>query len=233
MSSLPLPPCARGLALLPADTTPRLEKMPAVTRRQHPRTARTPRTHAGCASLVPNYGTTWQQITNTSLLSSLLSSHKPPSPSHGFHSRLILLPVGHRFFFWAASSWLLWSAGGVVLVAMVGGRRGRGYCDEPFTEPPALPFTKAARPAIYQSRPKKRRPTSQPPTSYQRRNVHSPLVLRGCYGRAVCFPLVAPRFARLLETQRTFIINPVGVCSTDINLRPLHLGNPEGTQVSE
>lgn len=123
----------------------------------------------------------------------------------------------------AAWSWLLWSAGGVVVVTVM--RR------LPSLPPCRLP--EAARPAIYQSRQKKRRPTSLPPTSYQRRNVHSPLVLRGCYGRAVCFPLVAPRFARLLETQRTFIINPVGVCSTDINLRPLHPGNPECTEVSE
>ena len=136
------------------------------------------------------------RLQTPAFFSSLLPPTNPPYPSHGFHSRHILLPVGHRFFFWAASSLLLWSSGGIIVVTMV----------VPFTVPPDLPPTKAARPIAYQSRPKKRCPLAHPLTSYHRRNVHSLLVLRGYYGRAVCFPLVAPRFARLLESQRTLII---------------------------
>ena len=82
-------------------------KMPAVTRRQHPRTARTPRSHAGCASLVRNKVQRGNRLQTRAFFPPCFPPAKPPSPSHGFHSRPSLLPVGLRFFLWAASSWLL------------------------------------------------------------------------------------------------------------------------------
>ena len=208
-------------------------KHPAVTGRHHPRTARTPRNHTGCASLVHNRVQRVDLLQTSAFFPPCFPPANPPSPSHGFHSRSILLPVGSRFFCWAASSWLLWSSGGIIVVAMVFGRHHRGCYGNPFTVPPSLPSTKAARPTIYQSRPKNRLPLAHPPTSFHRRNFHSPLVLRGYYGRAVYIPLVAPRYARPLETKRTLISNLVGVCSTDINFRHLHQGNPDCAEVSD
>lgn len=157
--------------------------------------------------------------------------HPPPRTAFtlvpSFYQSAAAFSAGrhHRGFYGrrAASSWLLCSSGGICVVTMV----------VPSTLPPDLPTTKAARPTTYQSRPKNRLPLAHPPTSFHRRNVHSPLDLRGCYGRAVSFPLVAPRYARLLETQRTLISNLVGVCSTDINLRHLHQGNPDCAKDSE
>ena len=118
-------------------------KHPAVTGRHHPRTARTPRNHTGCASLVHNRVQRVDLLQTSAFFPPCFPPANPPSPSHGFHSRSILLPVGSRFFCWAASSWLLWSSGGIIVVAMAIRLPCRPPCHLP--KPPDLPSTKAAR----------------------------------------------------------------------------------------
>lgn len=180
-----LPSAAAG-AVATASHRPRLSSLASNPTAQHPN-----------STIRCNVATYYKHLPS---FPSLLASHKSSLPIarltfswHPFTSRPPL-------FLWAAASWLRWSSGGGIVVAMVVGRRHRGYYVEPSTKAALHAFYHAALPASYQAARKSGVLSLYLLPRSFRVSVRSPLGQRGCDGRAVvlsscAFPCASLRSA--------------------------------------